>query len=76
MRLIERRIGLLFGGFLLCFLVIVVRAFWLQGVQGSQLASEAAYQHSEVVTVPGGHVVLWDAYDETAKAVARFLGAT
>ena len=53
MRLIERRIGLLFGGFLLCFLVIVVRAFWLQGVQGSQLASEAAYQHSEVVTVPG-----------------------
>ncbi len=53
MRLIERRIGLLFGGFLLCFLVIFVRAFWLQGVQGSQLASEAAYQHSEVVTVPG-----------------------
>src|SRR5436305_7820453 len=53
MRLIERRIGLLFGGFLLCFLLIVVRAFWLQGVQGSQLASEAAYQHSEVVTVPG-----------------------
>jgi lipase len=30
----------------------------------------------EVVTVPGGHVVLWDAYDETAEAVARFLGAT
>jgi cell division protein FtsI (penicillin-binding protein 3) len=53
MRLIERRIGLLFGGFLLCFLVIVVRAFWLQGVQGSQLASEAAYQHSQIVTVPG-----------------------
>ena len=53
MRLIERRIGLLFGGFLLCFLVIFVRAFWLQGVQGSQLASEAAYQHSQIVTVPG-----------------------
>ncbi|HET9593599.1 MAG TPA: penicillin-binding protein 2 [Solirubrobacterales bacterium] len=53
MRLIERRIGLLFGGFLLCFLVIVVRAFWLQGVQGSQLASEASYQHSQIVTVPG-----------------------
>ena len=53
MRLIERRIGLLFGGFLLCFLVIVVRAFWLQGVQGSELASEAAYQQTEVVTVPG-----------------------
>jgi cell division protein FtsI/penicillin-binding protein 2 len=53
MRLIERRIGLLFGCFLLFFLVIVGRAFWLQGVQGSSLASEAAYQQTEVVTVPG-----------------------
>jgi cell division protein FtsI (penicillin-binding protein 3) len=53
MRLIERRIGLLFGGFLLCFLVIAGRAFWLQGVQGAQLASEAASQQTEVVTVPG-----------------------
>jgi cell division protein FtsI (penicillin-binding protein 3) len=53
MRLIERRIGLLFAGFLLCFLVIVGRAFWLQGVQGSQLASEAVYQQTELVTVPG-----------------------
>ena len=53
MRLIERRIGLLFAGFLLCFLVIVGRAFWLQGVQGAELASEAIYQQTEVVTVPG-----------------------
>jgi cell division protein FtsI (penicillin-binding protein 3) len=53
MRLIERRIGLLFAGFLLCFLVIAGRAFWLQGVQGSQLASEAVYQQTETVTVPG-----------------------
>lgn len=53
MRLVERRIGLLFGGFLLCFLVILVRAFWLQGVQGAQLASEATSQQTEVVTVPG-----------------------
>jgi lipase len=30
----------------------------------------------EVVTVPGGHGVLWDAYDETADAVAGFLAAT
>lgn len=28
----------------------------------------------EVVTVPGGHTVLWDAPDETAAAVERFLG--
>lgn len=27
----------------------------------------------EIVTVPGGHVVLWDAFDETAEAVTRFL---
>jgi cell division protein FtsI/penicillin-binding protein 2 len=53
MRLIERRIGLLFGGFLLCFLIIVGRAFWLQGVQGSKLASEAVSQQTETVTVPG-----------------------
>jgi len=53
MRLIERRIGLLFAGFLLCFLVVIGRAFWLQGVQGSQLASEAISQQTETVTVPG-----------------------
>jgi cell division protein FtsI (penicillin-binding protein 3) len=53
MRTIERRIGLLFAGFLLCFLVIAGRAFWLQGVQGAKLASEAAYQQTDVVTVPG-----------------------
>jgi cell division protein FtsI (penicillin-binding protein 3) len=53
MRLIERRIGLLFGGFLLCFLLVVFRAFWLQGVQGSELASEAISQQTEVVIVPG-----------------------
>jgi pimeloyl-ACP methyl ester carboxylesterase len=28
----------------------------------------------EIVTVPGGHTVLWDAFDETAGAVASFLG--
>src|SRR5215467_11323973 len=53
MRLIERRIGLLFAAFLLCFLVIVGRAFWLQGVKGAQLSSEAVSQQTEVVEVPG-----------------------
>jgi pimeloyl-ACP methyl ester carboxylesterase len=28
----------------------------------------------EVVDVPGGHIVMWDALDDTADAVARFLG--
>jgi pimeloyl-ACP methyl ester carboxylesterase len=27
----------------------------------------------ETVAVPGGHMVIWDAYEETADAVARFL---
>ncbi len=53
MRTIERRIGLLFAGFLFCFIAIAGRAFWLQGVQGAKLASEATYQQTDVVTVPG-----------------------
>ncbi len=62
MRTIERRIGLLFAAFLICFLVVSARALWLQGVQGSQLASEAAYQQTEVVTVPGLRGSLLDRY--------------
>ncbi len=62
MRAIERRIGLLFAGFLLCFLVIAVRAVWLQGVQGAQLASEAAYQQTETIEVPGLRGSLLDRY--------------
>lgn len=62
MRTIERRIGLLFAAFLLCFVAVSARAVWLQGVQGSQLASEAAYQQTEVVTVPGLRGNLLDRY--------------
>jgi cell division protein FtsI (penicillin-binding protein 3) len=53
MRLVERRIGLLFAAFFLCFSVILARALWLQGVRGGALASQASYQQSELVTVPG-----------------------
>jgi cell division protein FtsI (penicillin-binding protein 3) len=52
MRAVERRIGLLFAGFLLCFLVIAGRAFWLQGVQGSKLASEAISQQTQSIPLP------------------------
>jgi cell division protein FtsI/penicillin-binding protein 2 len=62
MRTIERRIGLLFAGFLLCFLVVGGRAIWLQGVQGAQLASEASYQQTESVMVPGLRGSLLDRY--------------
>jgi lipase len=30
--------------------------------------------HVDVVTVPGGHLPLWDAFDETAAAIEGFLG--
>jgi len=53
MRLIERRIGLLFAGFLVAFLLIVCRAFWLQGVEASTLSSQALDQQTQTVMVPG-----------------------
>ena len=53
MRLVERRIGLLFAAFLLSFTVVLGRAFYLQGVQGRSLASQAQGQQQDVVTVPG-----------------------
>jgi cell division protein FtsI/penicillin-binding protein 2 len=53
MRTVERRIGLLFAGFLFLFLMVIGRALWLQGVQGAELASEAAYQQTDVIAVPG-----------------------
>ncbi len=52
-RLIERRIGLLFAGFLFAFLLIICRAFWLQGVEASQLSSQALDQQTQTVMVPG-----------------------
>jgi cell division protein FtsI/penicillin-binding protein 2 len=68
MRTIERRIGLLFAAFLLCFLMIVVRAFWLQGVQGAQLASEASYQQTDVVTIPGLRGTMLDRHGQALAA--------
>jgi cell division protein FtsI (penicillin-binding protein 3) len=60
MRLVERRIGLLFAVFFLCFSVILARALWLQGVRGGALASQASYQQSELVTVPGLRGTVYD----------------
>ena len=53
MRGIDRRLGLLFCGFLLIFSFALVRAFWLQGVRGSALRAEAHSQQVTQVTVPG-----------------------
>jgi cell division protein FtsI (penicillin-binding protein 3) len=77
-RTIERRIGLLFAGFLLCFLAVVARAFWLQGVQGAKLASEATYQQTDVVTVPAlrGSVLDRNGNPLAASEVAATIFAT
>jgi cell division protein FtsI (penicillin-binding protein 3) len=53
MRGIDRRLGLLFCGFLLIFSFALVRAFWLQGVRGGALRAEAHSQQVTQVTVPG-----------------------
>ena len=49
----QRRAGLLFFFGLILLSGVLVRAFWLQGVQGSTLASQAQYQQEDTVTVPG-----------------------
>ncbi len=68
MRVIERRIGLLFAAFLLCFCVIAGRAFWLQGVQGSKLASEAVNQQTQSVPLPSLRGSVLDRQDNALAA--------
>jgi cell division protein FtsI (penicillin-binding protein 3) len=53
MRGIDRRLGVLFCGFLLIFSFAIVRTFWLQGVRGSALRAEAHSQQVTEVTIPG-----------------------
>jgi cell division protein FtsI (penicillin-binding protein 3) len=53
MRGIDRRLGVLFCGFLLIFSFAFARAFWLQGVRGGALRAEAHSQQVTEVTVPG-----------------------
>lgn len=67
MRMIDRRLGLLFCLFLALLSVALVRSFWLQGVRGGQLKAEAHNQQTDTVTVPGlrGRIV-----DRNGKALA------
>jgi len=51
--LIDRRVGLLFALFILLFCVALVRAAWLQTVEGSEYSADARLQQTETVTVPG-----------------------
>jgi cell division protein FtsI (penicillin-binding protein 3) len=52
-KLIERRVGLLFALFTLAFLVVMMRAAWLQAVRGGELSANARSQQTATVTVPG-----------------------
>jgi cell division protein FtsI (penicillin-binding protein 3) len=67
MRHIDRRLGLLFCFFVLLFSVVLVRAFWLQGIRGGELRAEAHSQQVTEVTIPGqrGRVI-----DRTGKVLA------
>ncbi len=72
MRLIDRRLGLLFCAFCLIFSFALVRAFWLQGVHGGALRAEARDQQVTRVTIPGqrGRVL-----DRNGKVLAASEGA-
>jgi cell division protein FtsI/penicillin-binding protein 2 len=52
-KLIERRVGLLFALFAIAFCGVMVRAAWLQAVKGGDLSADARLQQSAAVTVPG-----------------------
>jgi cell division protein FtsI (penicillin-binding protein 3) len=53
MRLIDKRLGLIFCGFMLLLTVALLRTAWLQGVRGGELRAEARTQQVTTVTVPG-----------------------
>ncbi len=53
MRLIEKRVGLLFAAFALAFCVVMVRAAWLQTVKGGEYSADARSQQVASVEVPG-----------------------
>ena len=53
MRLIEKRVGLLFAAFALAFLIVMLRAAWLQTVKGGEYSADARSQQVATVDVPG-----------------------
>lgn len=55
-------------------LIVLGADSWLTLDEHVQVYRDALGDLVEVVTVPGGHTVYWDALDETSEAVAGFLG--
>ena len=60
MSLIDRRLGLLFAAFVVLLTLILVRAAWVQGVDGGSLSAEAAGQQTESVVIPGSRGTILD----------------
>jgi cell division protein FtsI (penicillin-binding protein 3) len=58
--LVDRRLGLLFACFLLLFTIALVRAAWLQAVQGGDLRADAQSQQTETVEIPGVRGTIYD----------------
>lgn len=54
---------------------LLVHAEWFGLVREEQLEAyaRALGDRLELVVVPGGHIVYWDAYEETATAIGKFL---
>ena len=65
--LIDRRVGLLFASFVLLLALVLVRAAWVQGINGGSLSAEAQSQQVETVVVPGSRGTI---LDRTGKELA------
>jgi cell division protein FtsI (penicillin-binding protein 3) len=65
--LVDRRLGLLFACFLVLFAFALLRAAWLQAVQGGSLREDAQSQQTEIVEIPG---VRGTIYDRNGKELA------
>jgi cell division protein FtsI (penicillin-binding protein 3) len=73
--LIDRRLGLLFASFIALLALVLIRAAWLQAVEGSEYRADAQSQQTETVVVPGVRGAIFDrtgrtlALSETAASV-------
>jgi cell division protein FtsI (penicillin-binding protein 3) len=59
-RLVDRRIGLLFGVFLVALFLIAMRAWWLDTVKAGSLRSRALSQQTENLTLPAKRGTIFD----------------
>ena len=64
MRLVDRRIGFLFGLFLLALLAVAMRAWWLDTVKAGSLHSRALSQQIENLTLSAKRGTIYDRNDK------------